>query len=100
MQNVVVMMSSPDFTAKDYDQVWEDLEAEGQSNPQGLISHVGFAKPEGGWMVVDIWESQQAFEEFGKTLIPIIQKTGINVPQPQIVAAHFVLVPQNEHAPS
>jgi len=100
MQNVVVIMSSPDFTARDYDQVWEDLKAQGQSKPQGLISHVGFAKPEGGWMVVDIWESQQAFEEFGKTLIPIIQKTGINVPQPQIMPAHFVLVPQNEHAPA
>ena len=98
MQNVVVIMSSPEFTSKAYDQVWNDLKAAGQAKPQGLISHVGFAKPEGGWMVVDIWESQQAFEEFGKTLIPIIQKTGINVPQPQIVPAHYVLVPQNEHA--
>jgi hypothetical protein len=48
MQNVVVVMSSPDFTAKDFDQVWDDLKAAGQLEPQGLISHVGFAKPEGG----------------------------------------------------
>jgi len=94
MQNVVVILSSPEFTAKDYDQVWDDLRAAGQASPRGLISHVGFAKPEGGWMVVDIWESEEAFNEFGKTLIPIIQKTGVQVPQPKVIPAHYVLVPQ------
>lgn len=99
MQNVVVLFSSPGFTAKDYDQVWDDLRAAGQSNPKGLISHVGFAPPEGGWSVVDVWESEEAFNEFGKTLMPIIQKTGVNVPPPRVIPAHFVLVPSSEHMP-
>jgi len=97
MQQVVVIFSSPDFTAKDYDQVWDDLKAAGQSKPKGLISHVGFAKPEGGWMVVDVWESEQAFGEFSQILVPIIKKTGVPVPPPQVMPAHFVLVPQNEN---
>ena len=100
MKNVVVLFNSPGFTAKHYDQVWDDLRAAGQSNPKGLISHVGFAKPEDGWMVVDVWESEDAFNEFGKTLIPIIQKSGVEVPQPQVVPAHFVLVPQHESMPA
>lgn len=89
-------MNSPEFTARNYDQVWDDLKAAGQSNPKGLLSHVSFAKPEGGWMVVDVWESKEAFADFSKTLIPIIQKTGVAVPQPQIVPAHNFYEPQIE----
>lgn len=100
MQNVVVIFSSPDMTAKEYEQVWDDLRAAGQQNPKGLISHVGFAKPEGGWMVVDIWESADAFNEFGKTLVPIIQKTGRQVPEPQVTPAHYVHVQQHESMPA
>jgi hypothetical protein len=44
---------------------------------------VGFAKPEGGFMVVDVWESAEAFNEFGKALIPIIQKTDVNDSYPR-----------------
>lgn len=96
MKKVVVIFSAPDFTAENYDQVWDDLRAAGHANPKGLISHVGFAKPEGGWMVVDVWESEEAFYEFGKTLMPIIQKTGVAVPPPQMRPAHYVLVQQTE----
>jgi len=100
MEKVTVIFSSPDFTAKEYDQVWDDLRAAGQSNPKGLISHVGFARPEGGWMVVDVWESLDSFAEFGKTLIPIIQKTGLEVPQPTVVPAHYVYIGQQEGVPA
>lgn len=96
MENVVVIFSAPDFTAKNYDDVWDDLRAAGQSSPQGLVSHVGFSNPQGGWMVVDVWESKEAFDSFSKILLPIIQKTGVNVPPPQVIPAHFVLVPQHE----
>ena len=96
MQNVVVIFSAPDFTAKDYDQIWDDLRAAGQSNPQGLISHVGFARPEGGWMVVDVWQSEADFNEFGKTLMSIFQKNGSQVPPPKVIPAHYVLVPQHD----
>ena len=100
MQKVVVIFSSPDFTAQDYDKVWDDLRAAGQSKPKGLLSHAGFAKPEGGWMVIEIWESTDAFNEFGKTLMPIIQKIGKNVPPPQVTPAYYVLIQQSENAPA
>jgi hypothetical protein len=95
MKKVVVIFNSPQFNAKNYDQVWEDLKAAGHAHPKGLISHVGFAKPEGGWMVVDVWESTEAFNEFGKTLIPIIQKIGVQVDDPVIVPAHYVYQPES-----
>ena len=92
MKNVVVLFNAPGFTAKHFDQVWDDLRSAGQSHPKGLISHVGFAQPNGSWGVVDVWESAEAFAEFGKTLVPIIQKTGVNVPEPMVLPAHFISI--------
>ena len=63
-------------------------------------NHVGFAKPDGSWGVVDVWESAEAFAEFGKTLEPIIQKTGVNVPDPMVLPAHYVLLGQPETEPA
>jgi hypothetical protein len=100
MKNVVVLFNAPGFTAANFDQVWEDLRVAGQAQPKGLISHVGFAKPDGSWNVVDVWESAEAFAEFGKTLQPILQKIGVEVPEPQVFPAHFVLLGQQEEVPA
>jgi hypothetical protein len=97
MKKIVVIMNSPTFTANNYEQVWDDLRAAGKSNPNGLLSHVGFAKPGGGWMVVDVWESREAFAEFSKTLLPIIQKTGVAMEEPQILPAHYFYEPHAEN---
>lgn len=83
MQKVVVLLNAPDFTAKDFDKIWDDLRAAGQASPKGLISHAGFPRPERGWSVVDVWKSEEAFNEFGKTLMPTIQKNGVAVPPPK-----------------
>ena len=100
MKNVVVLFNAPGFTEENFDQVWDDLRAAGQSHPKGLLSHVGFAKPDGSWNVVDVWESAEAFAEFGNTLGPIIQKTGVAVPEPMVLPAHYVLIGQHEGEPA
>ena len=100
MKNVVVLFNAPGFTAEHFDKVWEGLRAAGQAHPKGLISHVGFQYPDGNWGVVDVWESAEAFAEFGKTLQPIIQKTGVNVPEPIVVPAHYVFIGQHEAEPA
>jgi hypothetical protein len=50
-------------------------------------------------MVVDVWESADAFAEFGKTLVPIIQKTGAEVPEPKVIPARYFLAGV-EHTPA
>ena len=98
MKKVVVLFNSPGFTSKHFDMVWDSLRAAGYANPDGLISHVGFSKPDGSWSVVDIWESQEAFEKFSKVLTPIIDRTGVKVPPPQVFPAYYVQVNQKELA--
>jgi hypothetical protein len=88
MQNVVVLFNSKEFTAPMYDKAWEDLRSEGFSNPKGLLSHVAYVNADGAMDVVDVWESADAFAEFGKALGPIMQKSGVNLPEPKIIPAH------------
>jgi hypothetical protein len=33
-------------------------------NPPGLIAHLAGPKPEGGWRVIDLWESEDAANVF------------------------------------
>jgi hypothetical protein len=98
MKKLVVLFSAPGFTSKNYDQVWESLRLAGHANPDGLLSHVGFSKPDGSWNVVDIWESQEAFDKFSSVLLPILEKTGANVPPPHVYPAYFVQINQKELA--
>jgi hypothetical protein len=39
-------------------------------------------------MVYDIWESPEAFQAFGATLMPILDEIGIDAGEPTIMALH------------
>jgi hypothetical protein len=79
-------------TAAQYDGVMKDLAAAGATHPRGRLYHV--AQPtKSAWCVVDVWDSQESFQEFGKTLIPILAKNGIPEPGMDIMPTHNVVKP-------
>ena len=90
MEKVIVQISIPGMTAKEYDQVWTELRKAGQSHPAGLHHHVG-ARQGNNWMVIDVWESAEAFNKFGETLVPILRNNGVAVDQfkPVITPVHY-----------
>jgi hypothetical protein len=90
MKEIIVLFEFPSGNAAQYDNVWEDLRAAGHEYPKGLVSHIAGPRPDGGWLVVDVWDSENAFKEFGKTLIPIIQKNDLPVVEPRIVPVHNI----------
>ncbi|NUU23168.1 MAG: hypothetical protein HOV68_16895 [Streptomycetaceae bacterium] len=49
----------------------------------GLISHTACPTPD-GWLVVDVWESEEAFRQFGQIIIPILQELGVQDAKPKI----------------
>lgn len=56
----------------------------GSSWPQGIVSHVAGARPDGGWTVVDVWESQEDFDRFFESRLgPAFEKVG-GMPQPDV----------------
>ena len=89
MEKVVVYFDMPGMTASQYDQIWQDLRATGHESPKGLLYHVGAATTN-GWMVVDVWESAGHFNEFGKTLMPILVKNGVPPVEPIVLPVHYL----------
>jgi hypothetical protein len=98
MKKVVVVFDFEHGTQEMYDQVWDEIRASGNENPKGLIYHVGAPKPNGGWLVVDVWESEQAFQEFGNVLMPIMKKVDAPPTQPQIYPVHNIYQEQKQTA--
>ncbi len=90
MKKVVVHFDFPEGTKEQYEGVWNDLRASGNGNPKGLIYHVGAPKPNGGWMVFDVWESAEAFQQFGNILMPLIQKNNIQPVPPLTYEVHNI----------
>jgi hypothetical protein len=53
---------------------------------EGLISHQAGERP-GGFVVVDVWESEEALARFSETVGPILQSVGVTDP-PTLFPAH------------
>ena len=92
MKNVIVLFNSPGGTSVQYDKVWDGLKAAGESHPKGLISHVSGAKPDGSWFICDVWESEEAFREFSKVLMPIVGSSGLPLVEPVVFPAHYAYI--------
>ena len=94
--STVVLMEWASVKQDQYNQVMRTLDLD-KNPPAGGIFHVaGFTA--GTLHVLDIWESQQAFERFQKDrLAAAVQKAGIaSQPRVQFYPAHNVYVPNLE----
>jgi hypothetical protein len=87
---LTVSFTPPSMTSQQYDTTIKRLEAAGAGVPAGRLYHVCFGS--GNQLrVVDVWESQQAFDAFGKTLMPILQDIGLDPGQPEFAEAHHII---------
>jgi len=82
MKNILAIFRAPEMSKEKYDNVMEDLDAAGLSTVKARSHHI-MALASQGTVVVDVWDSQEALDEFFKTLGPILTKNGINPPQPE-----------------
>lgn len=91
MQKVIAQFNVPGMTAKQYDQVMKDLASSGHGEVSARISHVAAEIPN-GWLVIDIWQSGEALNEFAGILMPILIKNGVTPPQPTILPVYNNMV--------
>ncbi len=78
------------FTKDKYDEAIRKLEEAGAGTPAGRTYHVAL-ESDGAIQVFDIWESQDAFEAFGQTLVPILSELGVDPGQPMAAEVHNVI---------
>ena len=77
------------MNAAQYDEIIRRLDAAGMGKPAGRLQHACFGSAD-KLQVFDIWESQQDFDTFGATLMPIIQQVGVDTAQPVVEPVHSV----------
>jgi hypothetical protein len=78
------------FPAAKYDEAIGRLEAAGAGAPQGRTYHVAL-ETDGKINVFDIWESQEAFDAFGQTLMPILTELGVDPGAPMPARVHNII---------
>jgi hypothetical protein len=75
----------PESMSKEqYEEIHRRLEAAGASAPKGRSFHSGFQVAGGNIHVYDVWDSQEDFEAFGPTLMPILADVGVDPGEPSI----------------
>ena len=84
---ITVLFTPRSLNASQYDEALKQLENIGAGAPQGRLYHVCFGTGT-SLRVMEVWESQDAFNAFGPTLIPILQQLGIDPGQPDISEVH------------
>jgi hypothetical protein len=78
------------FTPAKYDEVNVLLEAAGAGAPAGRLYHAAL-ESDGLVQVFDVWESQEAFEAFGATLLPIMGNLGVDPGQPMVAPVRNII---------
>lgn len=87
MNKIMATFRISDATAKQYDQIMQDLDRSGLYKVRARSHHV-MATSGDGFRVVDVWESPEALQEFFGTLGPILVKNGVHSPEPEILPVH------------
>jgi hypothetical protein len=91
---IVVLFEFPGLTQAQYDQALSRLTGGKPYNSfadmpaaKGVLMHAAFPTP-AGFRVVDVWESEAAFQAFGAVLAPILKEIGFPDAPPQIFPAY------------
>ncbi len=89
---VLMVQDIPGGTQEQYEQVESRVtDGAGFNSPSdwpvpGLLSHAS-GPTENGWRVVDVWESEEAFQRFGEVLRPLLEEIGVGG-EPQLTPVH------------
>jgi hypothetical protein len=87
---IAIYFNPASMNAAQYDEIIKCLDAAGAGRPAGRLHHTCFGSGD-KLQVFDIWASQQDFDQFGATLMPIIQQVGVDTGQPMVEPVHGVI---------
>ena len=86
---IVVKFAISGMSASKYDAVISQLEASGAGAPPGRLHHVSYGSHD-SLQVIDIFDSHESLENFGKTLVPILQAAGVTA-QPDVHEVYRII---------
>ena len=89
----VRMFDNPNGSQEQYDAASEQVGVTSENIPDGGILHVAGPGPDGGWRVLEIWESEEAAQKFDQERIePALEKVGVERSAPQTWQVHNLVM--------
>jgi hypothetical protein len=97
----MLVFDFPGVTGQQYDQLCRSINngqplttlADFHRAGYLIVSHIAGPTPDGGWRVVDVWESEEALGQFRQKLLPLLEQAGIPQVAPQVVPVHNLVTP-------
>ena len=86
---IVVKFNVSGMTTAQYDDVLRRLEKAGAGAPLGRLHHVSYGDPN-NLQVIDVFDSPESLEAFGRTLEPILREVGISA-VPEVQPAYRII---------
>ncbi len=84
---IAAIIETPGGTKEKYEQVIKELGLSGSQLAPGQLVHVA-GPVDGGWQVVNVWESQEAADKFREKLAAAQQKAGMSPRPPKVFPVH------------
>lgn len=91
---ILVLNQGADWTEELYQATFDRVIPDRTKPPAGLIAHFGAPGTEGGWQVIDVWESEDAFRSFLEGSVkPAAQELGAPPFESKVVEVRNALIP-------
>ena len=95
----MLVLDFPGVTSQQYDRLCRSLNdgrpltslADFHRAGYRVVCHAAGPTPDGGWRVVDVWESEEALGRFRQKLMPLLQQIGIPAVTPQVLPLHNIV---------
>lgn len=86
----------PSVTAEQYDQIRERLAASHSMPPEGVKIHIAGSTEDGGWRIIEVWETREAAEKWGEKVAQAREELGFTEggpPKMTYVEVHNMMGP-------
>jgi hypothetical protein len=89
---IAVYFHPKGMTLQQFEEIHRLLNEAGEGRNEHRIHHSGFGQ-DGDLMVYDVWDTPEHFEAFGKVLMPILAKVGVDAGEPEVMPVHSLIQP-------
>ena len=86
-----IYFSPVSMSAQQYDECIKRLEEAGAGKPTGRLYHACFGTGD-KLGVFDVWDTQENFDRFGATMMPIVKGVGVDPGTPHVMPIHNIVI--------
>ena len=86
---IIVHFAVEGMNEQKYAEILRRLEKAGAGAPAGRLHHTCYGEKD-ALIVVDVFDTPQSFEAFGKTLVPILTEMGVRA-APDVRPVHNIV---------